>query len=250
MKLTFLGTGGWLPSTGGDSACLLVDGQHLIDTGWYALQRLRDLGFDPGHLRSLVFSHMHQDHYLGLPSLLFWFAMKRAYGPGTGRAPLIIAGPAGRLEQVLSAAMDFLQVKRYPELAFELDVRPLKPGATLDLGSHRIETMAANHTTGKGAPEEALSFKVHENSSEKYFVYTGDTHPHPPLADFAKGARLLIHDSAHTPPAEAAKAAIRAGVKRLMLIHNDRESQGRVLSEARAVFSDAEYAQEGATIEV
>ncbi|MBN8218175.1 MAG: ribonuclease Z [Spirochaetes bacterium] len=249
MNITFLGTGGWLPAVGGDSACLLVDGTHLIDTGWYALERMTELGLDPSGIRSVTFTHLHQDHYLGLPSLLFWFAMKRSYGPAHSKEPLVVSGPAGRVEPVLAAALDFLQVERYPELKLPLDVRPLRPGDTLDLGSHRFETAAAFHTSGKGAREEALSLRIH-SASGRYFVYTGDTHPHPSVVDFAKGAPVLIHDAAHTPGAVAATHAKAAGVERLILIHNDRDAQPRALSEAQKVFPRAEYAVEGHTLEV
>ena len=103
MRITFIGTAGWLPVPGSESACLLVDGVHLVDLGWNAALRMRELGLDPLAIESVTFTHMHQDHYLGLAPFLFLSGMKK--GEAKRKGPLTIAGPAGRLEPVLAAAI-------------------------------------------------------------------------------------------------------------------------------------------------
>lgn len=98
------------------------------------------------------------------------------------------------------------------------------------------------------------------------FVYSGDTRPHLAVIEAARGADLLVHEATfgtdemeraretgHSTAAEAARVALEAGVRRLVLTHISsrytREA-AELLAEARAVFPETVIARDGMTIDV
>ena len=245
LKISIIGDSSCVPDVRREVACLLINGKHLVDTGWCAALKMREYGFDPLALESIIITHFHQDHYIGLPQLLFYAAMRKRTGP-----PLNIYGPGEHLQHVLEAADAFLQIPRFPEVVVERKLVPLKTGDKFESADLRFETFAAHHLSGKNQLEPALCYKVTDKASGACAVFTGDTHHHPPLAEFAKGASLLIHDGAHTAPKDSARIAQQAGVKKLVLIHFSQSRAAKILAEAKAVFPNTELAEEGTTLEV
>ncbi|HEX6105805.1 MAG TPA: ribonuclease Z [Gemmatimonadales bacterium] len=97
-------------------------------------------------------------------------------------------------------------------------------------------------------------------------VYSGDTRPHLALAEAARGADLLIHEATfggdeleraretgHSTAAEAARIALEAGVRRLVLTHiSPRYSRdaAELLGEALAIFPHTVIARDGMTVDV
>jgi ribonuclease BN (tRNA processing enzyme) len=245
MKITILGDSTCIPDVGHDAASFLINGKHLVDTGWYAALKMREYGFDPLALESIIITHCHQDHTIGLPQLLFFAGLKKRPGP-----PLAIIGPGEYLKQVVDAAVAFLQTPRFPEIAANYRLVPLKAGDRFELSDLRVETMAANHTSGHNRREPALVYKATDKTNGACAVFTGDTHYHPPIAEFARGVPLLIHDGAHTAAKDAASVAREAGVGRLVLIHHTQKSAAKILAAAQAVFPNTDLAKEGLTLEV
>lgn len=245
LKITIIGDSTCIPDARREVACFLINGRHLVDTGWCAALRLREQGFDPLALESIILTHFHQDHYIGLPQLLFYLGLRKRPGP-----PLYIVGPSENLQRVVEAADAFLQIPRFPELAVNRKLVPLAAGGKFETPELRFDTFAANHVSGKNHTEQALVYRVTDKASGACAVFTGDTHHHPPIAEFAKGAALLIHDGSHTAPKDAARIALQAGVAKLVLIHYSRSRATKMLVEAKAVFPNTELAEEGTTIEV
>lgn len=245
LKITVLGDSSCIPDVGREVACYLINGKHLMDTGWCAALRMRQHGFDPLKLESILITHLHQDHYIGVPQLLFFAGLRNRQGP-----PLKIVGPSENLKLVVDAALAFLQTSRFPEIIPKYELVPLKAGDKVELSDVRVETFAAKHTSGKNRVEQAFVYKITDKRSGAWAVFSGDTSYHPPIAEFAKGTPLLIHDAAHTSAKDAADIAKRAGAGRLILTHYLQPSAARLLDHARAVFANTGLAKEGETLEV
>ena len=97
-------------------------------------------------------------------------------------------------------------------------------------------------------------------------VYTGDTRPHLSVIEASRGADLLVHEATfggdemeraqetgHSTAAEAARVALEAGARRLVLTHiSSRYSRdaAELLAEARSVFLETVIARDGMTVDV
>lgn len=227
LQLVFLGTAGATPTVDrGSPAVLLVRGSEriLIDCGEGTQRQLmRSVGL--GRIEMILLSHLHGDHYLGLPGLLKTYSL-------LGREePLVLFGPAGLYELLRDAermvgrprfpfvaeevgAGTVLETEDYrlvcayndhglPGLAWCLEEKP-RPGlfhperATAlgvtpgpDFGRlQRGETV----TTSDGRvvkPEEVMDVA----REGRKVVFSGDTRPTPAVVELARGASVLVHDS-------------------------------------------------------
>lgn len=97
-------------------------------------------------------------------------------------------------------------------------------------------------------------------------VYSGDTRPNLSVIEASRGADLLVHEATfgsdeleraretgHSTAAEAARVALEAGVRRLILTHiSSRYTRdaAELLAEARGVFPETVIARDGMTVDV
>jgi ribonuclease Z len=253
--ITFLGTDAVVPASGGDTASFVINGKYLVDTGWYAAIKMRCYGLDPLDIEYLILTHCHHDHYIGLPHLLFYLAMRRSERPD--RPPLKIIGPAGELELVVGLAQQFLQMDRFSPVRYEPIVIPLNPGDVFRDPNFELTSIASLH------PVPGLCYLFTDSSTGKMVAFTGDTAYDRSIPGFVKGADLLIHEasygansapennsSLHSGAPDAARVALEAGVKRLALVHCPRAKQEAALAAARAVFPDSIWPDDGEVVAV
>ncbi|MDD5698754.1 MAG: MBL fold metallo-hydrolase [Victivallaceae bacterium] len=250
MKITFIGTASCVPGKNEEVASFVVNDHFLVDTGWCNVLKLEDSGIDVNRLEYLYLTHLHQDHYLGLPQLLFYLAIKKIQGTYPAGRTFKIIGPSRHIEAVVEAAVRLLQINRFPSLRIKLEIIPLSPGKTYKSKTFSLETIPAGHSSGDGNMEEAFISKFTERSTGKAFVFTGDTHYHPPVADFAKGLPVLIHDACHTSAEAAAEVAQKAGVNKLFLIHAPSKEMDKIIKAARKIFPSTFPAVEKKIIEI
>ena len=93
IKLHVLGCGDAFGSGGRNQSSYLIEANDrlfLLDCGPTALLALKRAGFDPRDLDAILVSHLHGDHFGGLPFFLLDFLYRRPR-----RDPILIAGPSG-----------------------------------------------------------------------------------------------------------------------------------------------------------
>lgn len=212
-ELLFLGTSTCRFDTGNDTSSCLLNGRLLIDTGWSAVQNLRDFGVDPANVRHVLFTHMHHDHYLSLPSFLFYHLCVN-----TPLKEITLIGPSEDLERVVKSAMNFLQVEAfYPHQSWPMLV-PLSPGDRIEACGLEITSSAAIH------PVQALCYRIRDPQGATVGI-SGDTCYTSDLGRFFAGCGALVHECSLGPTIEDPEANAR-------MLHSSADDAGRVAREA------------------
>ena len=73
MKIQFLGCGDAFGAGGRFNTCFMVDAadtRFLIDCGATSLVAMNRLGVDPNTIDKILLTHLHGDHYGGVPFML------------------------------------------------------------------------------------------------------------------------------------------------------------------------------------
>ena len=184
MKLTFAGSGDAFGSGGRFNACFHVARSHgtfLIDCGASSLVALKRLGLDPGAIGTIFISHLHGDHFGGLP---FFLLDARLVGKRT--APLTIAGPQGTADR-LDRAMDVMfPGSSRSKLGFDLAVVELPAGDTREVDGIAVTTAEMRHPSG--APSLALRLAC----DGRTIAYSGDTEWVEELVAIAADADFFV----------------------------------------------------------
>ncbi len=229
LRATFLGTSGAVPTPSRNPPGIHVnrDGLEMLFDVGEGIQR-QMMRFGTGFGLDYVFiTHLHGDHYYGLPGLLETLAFTDRTEPLTVVVP---RGRVDRLERFARTAVD--------DLPFALRVAGIEPGAVaLRSNSFEIRALPADHDTvavgylleeddrrGRfdreralelGVPEGPLFGKLHRGEPVELadgrvidpeevvgpprpgrtLVYSGDTRPTEALLSAAEEAQLLIHDA-------------------------------------------------------
>jgi ribonuclease BN (tRNA processing enzyme) len=184
VELQFLGSGDAFGSGGRLQTCLLLRGAAagsvLIDCGASALIAMRRAGVDPASIEWAVLSHLHGDHFAGLPFLILDGQFRRR------TRPLRIAGPPGVAERVRSAMDVLFPGSSTTSRRFEVEFRELAVRTPTRLGPAVITAFAVVHPSG--APAYALRLDY----AGKIVAYSGDTEWTEALIDVAAGADLFV----------------------------------------------------------
>jgi ribonuclease Z len=163
-----------------------------------------------------------------------------------------------RADTIGYALVEHTRLGRFhPERARELGI----PEGPLWGRLHKGETIGLED--GRSIAPADL---VGEPRAGRTVVYSGDTRPCLPLIEAARGADLLVHEATfgseeleraretgHSTAAEAARVALDAGVRRLVLTHiSPRYTRDapELLAEARAVFPETIVARDGLMVDV
>ena len=219
---------------------LINDVPYLIDCGYGVTKQLITAGVALDRLRYIFITHHHSDHNLEFGPLIYntWI---------TGLPAQIDAyGPPG----LTKMAAQFFDYQK-----FDIDVRIVdegrtdprklvttheisKPGVVLTNTDVKVSMCVVRH------PPIKDSYAYRFDAKDRSVVISGDTAYAPELAEFAKGADVLVHEvmylpgieallkrlpnakrlrehlmAAHTLPEDVGKIAAQAGVKTLVLTH-------------------------------
>jgi ribonuclease Z len=226
LSVTFLGTGGSVPSARRSTASVLVarGGERLLFDCGEGTQRQMQRSLGLVQADEIYLTHYHADHVLGLPGLL------KTYDLTDREVPLTVYGPPGLRE--LFAIFQPLVGR----LGFHLELVELAPGDAVEHEDFAVRSFEAAHGArasgyalvederpGRFDPEAASAAGVREgpafaalqrgeevegangtvrpdqvmgpSRAGRTVVVTGDTAPSPATVMAAADAELLVHDA-------------------------------------------------------
>jgi ribonuclease BN (tRNA processing enzyme) len=183
-ELVFLGSGDAFGSGGRLQTCLLLrgaaEGAVLLDCGTSALIGMRRAGVEPSTIEWIVLSHLHGDHFGGLPFLILDGQFRR------GTRPLHVAGPPGVADRVRAAMEVLFPGSATANRRFEIEFVELDDRQPAALGPARVTPFAVVHPSG--APAYALRVLYGGHT----IVYSGDTEWTEALVEASDGADLFV----------------------------------------------------------
>jgi len=219
MRLQIIGSGDAFGTGGRFNTCFRVErpgGDFLIDCGASSMIALRRLGIDPNSIKTIFISHLHGDHFGGLPFLILdaQFYSRR-------REALTLVGPPGFKARLLEAMEVFFPGSSTAARKFDFEVHEVAPGDSLTINGVSLSTIEVKHACG--APPLGLRL----TTEGKTIAYSGDTEWTEALIAVGRNADVFIVEaltferkiSQHLDYASLLSNAGRIGAKRIILTH-------------------------------
>jgi ribonuclease BN (tRNA processing enzyme) len=178
--IRFLGSGTPLGQRGLHQAAILVetrDHKLLIDCGMTVLASLGRLEMDPHDLDAVLISHLHGDHFGGLPLLLLDATLRHR------TRPLTIAGPAATRLRTEQAMEVFGWTSTRLDMA---NFVHLVPGVPFSIAGCEVTAVEVQHNPATAPTGLRLV------TDGVTIGYSGDAGWSEALADIARGADLFI----------------------------------------------------------
>lgn len=243
VSVAFLGSGDAFGSGGRLQTCMCVSfnaTRFLIDCGATSLTALKRSDIDPNTIDAVVVSHLHGDHFVGLPFLILdgHFAKRER--------PLTIVGPAGMQKRVTDPIEMMFPGSSVVPLRFAVTCAKFREREPISFGSWAVVPYAVIHPSG--APAYALRVEVDGVT----LAYSGDTEWTDALIDVAKGSDMFVCEAYtfdrrvrfHLDYATVLERLAEFGSQRVILTHMGGEMLRR-LNEVKA-----ETAQDGDVVQL
>ncbi|MDW3645713.1 MAG: MBL fold metallo-hydrolase [Bacteroidia bacterium] len=254
IRIITIGTAAPLPSERAqNSTAVFVNGHFFVfDVGVGAVANMERFGLPLNELDGVFISHWHSDHFLDLPYLL-----NRSWQFGR-KGELACYGPTG-IDSIFKGIESFLHLENKYRIAhhgpetmdpasalgkpLEIDTEGKDSKVIYEEAGIKITAILVDH-----APiDPAYAFKI--EYAGKSVLISGDTKSNENLKKHAEGVDILIHEvlhmemiqkigkaveesgnernakilqdvlDYHTSPAEVAKLAQEAAVKKLIFSH-------------------------------
>jgi ribonuclease BN (tRNA processing enzyme) len=186
VKVRFLGSGDAFGSGGRFQTCIHLQSgasQLLLDCGASSLIAMRRFGVDPQAIDTVLLTHLHGDHFGGVPFLILDGQFRRR------TRPLTVAGPPGVEARVRQAMEVFFPGSTAIERRFETRFVELADREAVDVGPVRVTGFGVVHASG------APPFALRVAAEGRVVAYSGDTEWTESLVDAARGADLFIAEA-------------------------------------------------------
>jgi ribonuclease BN (tRNA processing enzyme) len=188
VTVTFAGSGDAFGSGGRYQACIHLQGPGrsapvLLDCGATSLSALKRLRLDPGEVAAVFVSHLHADHFGGLPFLILDGQFARR------TRPLTVVGPPGIARRLPEALECMFPGSATAPRRFAVDTVELRPATSVSVAGVRAGAIQTDHPSG--GPSLALRLAI----GGKVIAYTGDTAWTDAVIEVAAGADLLIAEA-------------------------------------------------------
>jgi ribonuclease BN (tRNA processing enzyme) len=183
VQVRFAGSGDAFGSGGRWQTCIRVAAGGmilLVDCGATSLVALKAQGLDPAAIDAVVVTHLHGDHFGGLPFLILDGQFSRR------SRPLSVVGPPGTRSRLTKTMETLFPGSSRARRRFDVEVTELAAdGSPAWVGAARIRGWEVEHPSG--APPLAVSVQLGGST----FGYSGDTQWTPALTCAARGAELF-----------------------------------------------------------
>lgn len=238
VRVTFLGSGDAFNARARCHAGYLLnapDTTVMLDCGPTVLLALKREGLSVDNLDAVLISHLHGDHFAGLPFLLLHFIFD-----SPRQRPLTVVGPPSteaRVHELFRAMYRELSSKPLP---FALRFVEANAGQQVAAGGVEALAFAVPHQQN----ELSLGYRV--GVGARTVVYSGDTGWTDVLVDQSQGADLFICECCyfdtrvdfHLDYPRIAENRARFGAQRLVLTHIGREVHARAAEVADQLAHD------------
>jgi ribonuclease BN (tRNA processing enzyme) len=234
-RIIFLGTkGGPRVGVGASNPANLVvvnDTPFVIDCGMGVSRQLVNAGVPLPSVKYIFISHHHSDHNLEYGNLFY-----NAWAAGLS-APIRSFGPKG-IEAMTRTYWELnkFDVDTRIEDEGRPDPRPLlvakdiaEDGVVLQTADVKLTAFRTPH------PPIVDSFAYKFETPDGVIVFSSDTAYNPKLAEFAKGADVLVHEALYVPAVDRLVIKTKNGAtlkKHLMESHTTTEDVGRIAAAA------------------
>jgi len=234
-RIVFLGTkGGPRVGIGASNPANLVvvnDTPFVIDCGMGVSRQLVTAGVPIPSIKYIFISHHHSDHNLEYGNLFY-----NAWAAGLS-TPIHSFGPKG-IEAMTKTYWELnkFDVDTRIEDEGRPDPRPLliakditEDGVVLQTADVKVTAFRTPH------PPIVDNFAYKFETPDGTIVFSSDTAYNPKLAEFAKGADVLVHEALYVPAVDRLVLKTKNGAtlkKHLMDSHTATEDVGRIAAAA------------------
>jgi ribonuclease BN (tRNA processing enzyme) len=234
MELRVLGCGDAFGSGGRFNTCFHVETsttRFLIDCGASSLIAMRRFGVEPNGVETVFLTHLHGDHFGGLPFLIL-----DAQLVSHRTKPLTIAGPPGLCQRLPMLMEAMFPGSSAVERQFALHLIEIEAETPTEVNGVEVTAFPVRHPSG--GPSYALRL----TDGAKVLCYTGDTEWVDALIPAAHGADLLIAEAYtaerpvryHLDWATLQRHLPEIAAKAVLLTHMSSDMLGRTLEGCEA----------------
>jgi ribonuclease BN (tRNA processing enzyme) len=180
MKLRVLGCGDAFGSGGRNQSGYLVEHNErfvLLDCGPTSLMAMKRCGLDPLALDAIFLSHLHGDHFAGIPFFFIEYLYQRRR-----TQPLDIAGPVDTERRIRDLFQVMYGARELPPVRFHV-LEPEKPAriAQIDIATFRVP-----HQVN----DVSLALKL--DCADKRILFSGDSAWTERFITEARGVDLFL----------------------------------------------------------